>query len=156
MNELEKDPRIAAAYDLWYREREEVLRTYKDDLPNRVPLSQQKEFKRIKNIIIEEAARLGEAVQVAEADPFDDTNQPRHQADVPPAHSRGKAPPADLVFNSASSLLYHMGRIFQEQRPQPAGGVQVAVDSKLRRKIREKKIAMGHKPDDHEEEQRMS
>ena len=29
------------------------------------------------------------------------------------------------------------------------------VDRKLRRKIQEKKIAMGHKPDDHEEEQTM-
>ena len=48
-----------------------------------------------------------------------------------------------------------MGRIFQEQRPQPVAGIQAAVDSKLRRKIREKKIAMGHKPDDHGEEQRM-
>ena len=52
VTELEKDPRIAAAYDLWYQEREEVLRTYKDDLPERVPLSRQKEFKRIKNIVI--------------------------------------------------------------------------------------------------------
>ena len=58
--ELEKDPRIAAAYDLWYQEREEVLRTYKDDLPERVPLVQQKQFKRIKNIVIEEAMRLGD------------------------------------------------------------------------------------------------
>ena len=30
--------------------------------------------------------------------------------------------------------------------------MRVAVDSKLMRKIREKKIAMGHKPDDHEEQ----
>ena len=150
--ELEKDPRIAAAYDLWYREREEVLRTYKDDLPDRIPLSRQKEFKRIKNIIIEEAARLGEAMQVAETDPSGGTDQPRHQADAPTAQSKRKGPSAGVVFNSASSLLYHMGRIFQEQRPQPAGGVRVAVDSKLKRKIREKKIAMGHKPDDREEQ----
>ncbi len=59
VNELEKDPRVAAAYDLWYQEREEVLRTYKDDLPRRDPLVRQKEFKRIKNIIVQEAARLG-------------------------------------------------------------------------------------------------
>lgn len=45
-----------------------------------------------------------------------------------------------------------MGRIFQEQRPQPAAGTRIAVDSKLKRKIREKKIAMGHRPDDHEEQ----
>ena len=56
------------------------------------------------------------------------------------------------IFSSTTSLLYHMGRIFQEQRPQPVGGVRVGVDSKLRRRIREKKIAMGHKPDDHEEQ----
>ena len=153
VTELEKDPRIAAAYDLWYREREEVLRTYKDDLPDRVPLSRQKEFKRIKNIIIEEAARLGETTQMAETDPSGDTDQPRHQPDAPPAQSKSKAPTAGMVFNSASSLLYHMGRIFQEQHPQPAGGVRVAVDSKLKRKIREKKIAMGHKPDDHEDQE---
>ena len=152
VNELEKDPRIAAVYDLWYREREEVLRTYKDDLPSRVPLSQQKEFKRIKNIIVEEAARLGDAVQVAEADSSGGTGQTHHQPDAPSAQTKAKAPPAGVVFNSATSLLYHMGRIFQEQRPQPVGGVRVAVDSKLKRKIREKKIAMGHKPDDHEEQ----
>lgn len=58
VDELEKDPRVAAAYGLWYQSREEVLRTYKDDLPERLPLSRQKEFKRIKNIVIEEAVRL--------------------------------------------------------------------------------------------------
>ena len=175
VTELEKEPRIAAAYDLWYREREEVLRTYKDDLPERVPLSQQKEFKRIKNIIIEEAARLGEVLQTAgptQADddtpPHEETadfpngatdaddTPPRHQPSTPPPQSKIKTPHADAVFNSVSSLLYHMGRIFQEQRPQSQGGIRVAVDSKLKRKIREKKIAMGHKPDDREEEQRMS
>ena len=62
VNELERDPRIAAAYDLWYREREDVLRTYKDDLPQRDPLVRQKEFKRIKNIVVEEAVRLGDFV----------------------------------------------------------------------------------------------
>ena len=64
VDELAKDPRVAFAYDLWYRLREEVLRTYKDGLPQRVPLSQQKEFKRIKNIVIEEAVRLGRYTEV--------------------------------------------------------------------------------------------
>ena len=54
------------------------------------------------------------------------------------------------LFASATRLLHHMGRIFQEQAPPPSGGISF-VDSKLRRKIREKKIAMGHKPDDHED-----
>ena len=57
------------------------------------------------------------------------------------------------LFSSTVSLLYHMGRIFQEQHPHPVAGMRIAVDSKLRRKIREKKIAMGHKPDDHEDQE---
>ena len=59
------------------------------------------------------------------------------------------------LFASATRLLHHMGRIFQDQAPPQTGGVSL-VDSKLRKKIREKKIAMGHKPDDHEGQQRMS
>lgn len=54
------------------------------------------------------------------------------------------------VFLSVTRLLHHMSRIFQEQAlPQSGTGLQV--DSKLRQKIREKKIAMGHRPDDHED-----
>ena len=51
-------------YGLWYEMREEVLRTYKDELPERLPLSHQKEFKAIRNLVIREAVRLGELQQV--------------------------------------------------------------------------------------------
>ena len=59
------------------------------------------------------------------------------------------------VLLSATKLLHHMGRIFQDNSvpPSPPGGQRV--DRKLRQKIRQKKIALGHKPDDHEEEQTM-
>ena len=56
------------------------------------------------------------------------------------------------VMLAATRLLYHMSRIF-EDRSLPRSGASLHVDRKLRRKIQEKKIAMGHKPDDHEEEQ---
>ena len=56
------------------------------------------------------------------------------------------------VMLAATRLLYHMSRIFDDHSlPQSSSGLHV--DRKLRRKIQEKKIAMGHKPDDHEEEQ---
>lgn len=56
------------------------------------------------------------------------------------------------VMLATTRLLYHMSRIF-EDHSLPRSGTGLHVDSKLRRKIQEKKIAMGHKPDDHEEEQ---
>ena len=59
------------------------------------------------------------------------------------------------VFLSVTKLLHHMSQIFRENSVSPAPPVGHQVDRKLRRKIQEKKIAMGHKPDDHEEEQNM-
>lgn len=62
----------------------------------------------------------------------------------------GLRPPS--VMLAVTRLLYHMSRIFEDHSlPRSSTGLQV--DSKLRRKIQEKKIAMGHKPDDHEEAQ---
>ena len=57
------------------------------------------------------------------------------------------------VLLSATKLLHHMGRIFQDNSIPPCPPGSQRADRKLRQKIRQKKIAMGHKPDDHEEEQ---
>jgi len=57
------------------------------------------------------------------------------------------------VMLAVTRLLHHMGRIFQEQLPAPVIPGGIKMDRKLRRKLQEKKIALGHKPDDHEEQQ---
>lgn len=59
------------------------------------------------------------------------------------------------VLLAVTSLLHHMGRIFQDNSVPPVVPTGQQMDRKLRGKIQEKKIAMGHKPDDHEEEQTM-
>nr|WP_326185666.1 hypothetical protein [uncultured Oscillibacter sp.] len=48
-----------------------------------------------------------------------------------------------------------MSRIFQE-RSLPQSSTGLHIDRKRRRQLQKKKIAMGHKPDDHEEEQNQS
>ena len=60
-------------------------------------------------------------------------------------------PPAAAVI----SLLHHLANIFQEQSQPPSDGIRVAVDRKLLRKIKAKKIAQGHKADDHEPEMKL-
>ena len=241
VDELAKDPRVAQAYDLWYELREDVLHTYKDDFPKRLPLSQQKEFKRIKNLVIEEAVRLGELLQVFHPEDGVDlrpaeTPENGKQAlellrqaaeagnasaqyrlgklllqggDVPKdteaairwlkksaeqgsqyaQYALGKIyllgkdaledreyarqwfrraadqgnqyaqyfvehmseTPAPSAVLTATRLLHHLANIFREQnQPPPIGGIRVAVDRKLLRKIKAKKIAQGHKADDHE------
>ena len=56
------------------------------------------------------------------------------------------------VMLAVTQLLYHISRIFEDNSVPSAVPVGQQVDRKLRRKIQEKKIAMGHKPDDHEEQ----
>lgn len=57
-DELAQEPPIANAYRLWQEMRNEVTASYKDTAEPMLPLSQQKEFKSIKNHIIHEADRL--------------------------------------------------------------------------------------------------
>ena len=118
VDELAKDARVSSAYDLWYQLREEVLRTYRDDLPDRLPLSRQTEFKRIKNVVVEEAARLGEHTEVFT--PADIQEPPQAGEDAgpePEAESEGsdvpeeasEAPPAVVWsdrYKRARSFLY--------------------------------------------------
>ena len=56
------------------------------------------------------------------------------------------------VMLSVTRLLHHMGHIFQDQVPPLSipGGIQI--DRKRLAQLREKKVAMGHKADDHEEQ----
>ena len=58
--ELASEPRIQKLYDLWYEQREEVLRTYTDNLPERIPLEENKEFKAIRNAVIQEAMKISQ------------------------------------------------------------------------------------------------
>ena len=58
-------------------------------------------------------------------------------------------PSAILAVNS---LLHQMGRIFQDNAWRKDGTHGQHTDRKLRRKMQQKRIAMGHKPDDHEEQ----
>lgn len=58
VDELAKLPEVAECYDHWNRLRDELDRYYKDTPREHKPLSQQQEFKAIKNMIIREADNL--------------------------------------------------------------------------------------------------
>ena len=129
---IAKDNRISALYDLWYEQRENVLRTYNSSLPERVPLSQNTEFKSIKNAIIQAAMDLIVDNQQNQDVAEDDVEiQSRHSS---------TAGNAGIGMN-ALRLLQQTSQILQsEVRPVDQ---DKCVDRKLRRKIDEKKQAQG-------------
>ena len=99
VDELAEDQRIADAYEQWYLLKEDALRTYKDHLPNRLPLSKQETFKRIRNMVIEEAVRLGEDSAVLSPSDFPEPHEATSNL-PPPTNEPPDAPapePADAV-----------------------------------------------------------
>jgi len=50
--ELAGDSRIRELYSLWYEQKEDVLRTYTNKMPERIPLEQEKEFRTIRNAVV--------------------------------------------------------------------------------------------------------
>ena len=59
VDELEQEPHIKELYQSWGTAREKIWQTYSDQPIPLAPLSQQKELKRIKNMVITEAMQIG-------------------------------------------------------------------------------------------------
>lgn len=58
VDELAKDERIAEFYELWYKEKDKIVRTYQDGKAYRLPLSRNEEFKTIRNAVVKEAMKI--------------------------------------------------------------------------------------------------
>ena len=250
VDELAKDERVEKAYKLWYEMRNEVLHSYMDNLPEPLPLSEQKEFKSIKNMIIREADNLNKRiitfeelddVDIIAAEEIDEDNLFLYDTDVinedvdninlnlenpflyyvkaklilreenlekedikrsvkfleiasdngnqfaqymmGKLYLLGKYVTEDKemakkYFNLsaeqgneyakfylqnmdkfhnpsiclvASRMLHHMSKIFEDNIPFKSSGTGLKIDSKIMRKLKEKKVAQGHKRDDHEQ-----
>ena len=57
------------------------------------------------------------------------------------------------ILLSAMRLLHHMGSIFRDNAPRPAAPTGIQIDHKRLQRLREKKMALGHKWNDHGDEQ---
>ena len=161
VDELAKDERVAAAYDLWNQMREEVCRTYTEHPPQRMPLSQQKEFKSVRNMVIREVLQLcrdelpQHNVSQQSSLPSQTPRQAEHHREQSAAasspHTAERQPlTRPQVAGCVLSLFHNMGRIFREQSSDDAIQQGLHIDRKRRRMLQEKRMALGHKADDHE------
>ena len=62
-----------------------------------------------------------------------------------------EVPPPNILL-SATRLLHHMSNIFRDNAPRPTVPAGIQIDHKRLQRLREKKMAMGHKWNDHENE----
>ena len=163
VDELEKLPEVAAYYAVWNGLRDTLEGYYKNRPRQHNPLSQQKEFRTIKNAIIQEAERLR---QQMEQEPSQDeepsaektstdaaTNPTLADGNTSSTASHDAQLPSEYLLNSTIRLFHQMGQIFRDNAAPPSNPMGIRIDSKRRKKLMQKRLAMGHKQDDHEQEQ---
>lgn len=146
-------PEVAACYEQWWRLKDEIAGYYGRNIPPHQPLVQQKEFRTIKNFIIRQAETIREPMPV-QMSTDTEQNEPQEASDEAPTavqQPRSEMPRTAVTAGAVMQLLLHMGRMFRGNMPviPPA----LRIDSKRRRRLQEKRMAIGHKRDDHEDEQ---
>ena len=234
VDELAKQPEVAACYETWNELRDDLERYYKDKPREHLPLSAQKEFRAIKNMVIREAENIrlgvftfeddndheepdevtirkleasaeagdtramyrlgklcftGEHVEKNTATAVAWFRQAAEQGDSYAQYTLGKlylqvwelpqdreealrwlersaaqgnvyaqylidrmdAQREPSIILAATKLLHHASRIFREQAAttNPQG---IRMDSRRRKQLLQKRLALGHKIDDHEEQ----
>ena len=162
VDELSGDERVAEAYSLWQDMRDEVFSFYSKAKPERVPLSQQKEFKPVRNMVIREVVQMMEQLQSESVEYSDgrqqavpelETTSESSAPTAPPYaqhRSEYRAPPQESVTACMIRMLHHMGNIFRDNVGS-TGYRGLQLDKKRRKELQAWKIALGHREDDHED-----
>ena len=158
VDEIEKIPAVKELYDLWYEKQEELHRVYSESLPARMPLSENPEFKSIRNAVIAAAADMNVPKEVTDSmeddiigidlsddemrealsDRFQDTVADKPRVDQNMYHADSNAHVTGMTIR----LLNNVSKIFRDKFDDNPKHVP-KVDLKLRRKILEKDEAHG-------------
>ena len=157
VDELEKLPEVAAYYAAWNGLRDTLEGYYKSTPRQHNPLSQQKEFRAIKNAIIQEAERLRQQMEhehsSEETSTDASTNPTLANENTSSTPSCSVRLPSDYLLDSTIRLFHQMGQIFRDNAVLPSNPMGIRIDSKRRKKLMQKRLALGHKQDDHEQVQ---
>lgn len=128
---LAEDENISRLYDLWYEKKYEILRTYTSEMPPKIPLSQNIEFKSIKNDIIREAMKLHEDSGQTETNPSKKQSQTQAQQKISPTVSA----------TAVTRLFKNLCGIFRDRIDDRRQNSQPTIDKRQKKEIEEKKNA---------------
>ena len=130
VDELEKMPEVAAYYAVWNDLRDTLEGYYKSKSRQHNALSQQKEFRVIKNAIIQEAERLrqqmeqessqGEEPSAEETSRDASTNPTLADENTSSPTSHSVRLPSEYLLNSTIRLFHQMVQIFRENAAPPS------------------------------------
>ena len=170
VNRLEKHPKVAELYELWYQQKCAIIATYTNNYPPKEPLSENEAFRPIKNAVLEAAVGMGEMGEMVGAQRMlarpsrpgtevpneggidQDSQQELEEAiarierehggngEIMPGASGGSEG-SSPSFRSIESFLYRVSKVFEDKRP--VGNQGPVMDRKAYVRQAERKREMG-------------
>lgn len=123
-----------------------MLRTYTDEMPPHVPLSQNSAFRPLRNAVIQEALRIQpqeETVVEGESPPVE--SPPKEAFEEAAENEPVPEPPIPVSSSSTTNLLREAVRLFLLRFDAPVQSQHQRPERKLKQKITEKEQAHGLK-----------
>ena len=136
---MAEDENIAKLYDMWYEEKYKILRTYSSNVPPKVPLSENKEFKSIKNDIIREALRImmSEGGDLKIKPPPSNKNYSSYNHQRQQYYTSKKR----IAATSVTRLFKNLGNIFSDNLGGDDAKKLPVIDRRQHKEIEDKKNA---------------
>ena len=106
---LGADEQISAMYDAWHSYKCEIVRTYTDEVPDKIPIEDNEEFKSIRNAVVKSAAEISSP-----------SAQPDREIDYDYAELKERKNDFDYLsyhaeFRDDPMLFYRLGRYYLEK-----------------------------------------
>ena len=106
---LGSDEQISAMYDAWHSYKCEIVRTYTDEVPDKIPIEDNEEFKSIRNAVVKSAAEI-----------CSPSAQPEREIDYDYSELKERKNDFDYLsfhadFRDDPMLFYRLGRYYLEK-----------------------------------------
>lgn len=157
LDELSKEKSISKLYLQWCEYQKEIIGIYKDEIKYEIPLSKQKEFKHIKNMIIQEALNIFEPDKSTEiidkkfydffllSEKLNEEQKNIYSKFIVDNKDNYKNP---FILMCAIKFIHNILKVLTNEYEQKNMNVPIKVDRKLMKKLKQKKISQGHKQDE--------
>ena len=163
VDKLERNPKVAELYDLWYRQKWAIIATYTSNFPPKEPLSENEAFRPIKNAVLDAAKemplmlpenstrqeweKMTDSSESKTAEQDDRITLEETLARIEQEHCNAEMMPTasseDYLpsFRSIESFLYRVSKVFEDKRP--VGDQGQAMDKKMYIRQEERKRELG-------------
>ena len=160
VDRLEKNPKVAELYDLWYKQKCAIIQTYTSNFPPKEPLSENETFRDIKNAVLMAAKEMGDTNDLKAMNEMG-SNKTNIRQEVNDLNELERTPECiqreygneEAVhqtenevelpsFRSIESFLYRVSKVFEDKRPIGDQGQVMDKKAYIREEARKRSIVI--------------